>query len=156
MCCRKPGWRGWPGRRPFGEQITSPRAYLVWIAVNRALARQASISRRREDYTGPWLPEPLITEDQAGDSAETAVRAESVSIALLVVLETLHWNARYSCCMKCSVTRIPMIPILDRSPSAIRQLAHRAREHAQARRPRYRPDPQVSQGRTVPRRRHGR
>ena len=76
-------WLAWVARTQAasGELITSPRAYLVRIAVNRALACQASISGRREDYTGPWLPEPLITEDQAGDSAETVVRAESVSIA---------------------------------------------------------------------------
>ena len=71
-------WLAWVARTQAasGEQITSPRAYLVRIAVNRALARQASIRRRREDYTGPWLPEPLITEDQAGDSAETATDRE--------------------------------------------------------------------------------
>lgn len=110
-------------------------------------ARQASISRRREDYTGPWLPEPLITEDQAGDSAETAVRAESVSIALLVVLETLTPLERAVFVLHevFGYAHTEIAGILDRSPSAIRQLAHRAREHAQARRPRYRPDPQVSQ-----------
>src|ERR1039457_2183651 len=134
-------WLAWAARTQAasGEQITSPRAYLVRIAVNRALARQASISRRREDYTGPWLPEPLITEDQAGDSAE---RAESVSIALLVVLETLTPLDR-----ACSFPQKRPAPphteppaCLAPTPPAIRQLAHRAREHVHARRPRYRTD----------------
>ena len=142
-------WLAWAARAQAasGEQITSPRAYLVRIAVNRALARQASIRRRREDYTGPWLPEPLITEDQAGDSAETAVRAESVSIALLVVLETLTPLERAVFVLHevFGYAHTEIAGILDRSPSAIRQLAHRAREHVHARRPRYRTDPQVRQ-----------
>src|ERR1022692_4354503 len=59
-------WLAWASRNtaPSSEPITSPRAYLVRIAVNSALARQASISRRREDYAGPWLPEPLLTDGQ--------------------------------------------------------------------------------------------
>jgi RNA polymerase sigma-70 factor (ECF subfamily) len=139
-------WLAWAARTQAasGEQITSPRAYLVRIAVNRALARQASISRRREDYTGPWLPEPLITEDQAGDSAE---RAESVSIALLVVLETLTPLERAVFVLHevLGYAHTEIAGILDRSPPAIRQLAHRAREHVHARRPRCQTDPQVCQ-----------
>ena len=142
-------WLAWVARAQAasGEQITSPRAYLVRIAVNRALARQASISRRREDYTGPWLPEPLITGDQAGDSAETVVRAESVSIALLVVLETLTPLERAVFVLHevFGYAHTEIAGILDRSPSAIRQLAHRAGEHVHARRPRYQTDPQVCQ-----------
>jgi RNA polymerase sigma factor (sigma-70 family) len=139
-------WLAWVARTQAasGELITSPRAYLVRIAVNRALARQASISRRREDYTGPWLPEPLITEDQAGDSAE---RAESVSIALLVVLETLTPLERAVFVLHevFGYAHPEIAGVLDRSPPAIRQLAHRAREHVHARRPRYQTDPQVRQ-----------
>jgi RNA polymerase sigma factor (sigma-70 family) len=139
-------WLAWAARTQAasGEQITSPRAYLVRIAVNRALARQASISRRREDYTGPWLPDPLITEDQAGDNAE---RAESVSIALLVVLETLTPLERAVFVLHevFGYAHTEIAGILDRSPPAIRQLAHRAREHVHARRPRYQTDPQLRQ-----------
>ena len=142
-------WLAWVARTQAasGEQITSPRAYLVRIAVNRALARQASIRRRREDYTGPWLPEPLITGDQAGDSAETVVQAESVSIALLVVLETLTPLERAVFVLHevFGYAHTEIAGILDRSPSAIRQLAHRARERVHARRPRYQTDPQVRQ-----------
>jgi DNA-directed RNA polymerase specialized sigma24 family protein len=59
-------WLAWVGRNAAasGEQVTSPRAYLVRIAVNAALARQAAISRRREEYVGPWLPEPLLTDGE--------------------------------------------------------------------------------------------
>jgi RNA polymerase sigma factor (sigma-70 family) len=142
-------WLAWMARTQAaaGEQITSPRAYLVRIAVNRALARQASIRRRREDYTGPWLPEPLITEDQAGDTAETVARAESMSIALLVVLETLTPLERAVFVLHevFGYAHTEIAGILDRSPSAIRQLAHRAREHVHARRPRYQTDPQIRQ-----------
>ncbi len=142
-------WLAWVARTQAasGEQITSPRAYLVRIAVNRALARQASIRRRREDYTGPWLPEPLITGDQAGDSAETVVQAESVSIELLVVLETLTPLERAVFVLHevFGYAHTEIAGILDRSPSAIRQLAHRARERVHARRPRYQTDPQVRQ-----------
>jgi RNA polymerase sigma-70 factor (ECF subfamily) len=69
-------WLAWAARTQAasGEQITSPRAYLVRIAVNRALARQASISRRREDYTGPWLPERLRGADAGRSDAGRSFR----------------------------------------------------------------------------------
>lgn len=78
-------WLSWAPRNqaPGGEPIDNPRGYLVRVAVNQALARQAAIKRQRETYLGPWLPEPLVT---SGDAAERAERIESVSIALLVVL----------------------------------------------------------------------
>ena len=88
-------WLAWASRTegPSGEPIDNPRAYLVRIAVHQALARQAAINRRRETYVGPWLPEPLVAPlaDTAapGDAGDAAVRAEAVSMALLVVLETL-------------------------------------------------------------------
>jgi RNA polymerase sigma-70 factor (ECF subfamily) len=142
-------WLAWVARiqAAAGEQIASPRAYLVRMAVNEALARQASISRRREDYVGPWLPEPLLTEDRAGDSADTVVRAESVSIALLVVLETLTPLERAVFVLHevFGYAHTEIADVLDRSPSAVRQLAHRAREHVHARRPRYQTNPRVSQ-----------
>jgi RNA polymerase sigma factor (sigma-70 family) len=134
-------WLAWASRNAAdsGEQITSPRAYLARIAVNAALARQVTISRRREDYTGPWLPEPLLTEDQAGDGAEIVMRAQSVSMALLVVLESLTPLERAVFVLHevFGYEHSEIADILDRSPAAIRQLAHRAREHVHARRPRY-------------------
>src|SRR6202050_1040428 len=77
-------WLAWASRNasPSREQITSPGAYLVRLTVNGALARQASISRRREDYVGPWLPEPLVSDGQMSDGAEAVMRGQAVSMAL--------------------------------------------------------------------------
>ncbi|WP_372441072.1 RNA polymerase sigma factor SigJ [Actinacidiphila acididurans] len=151
-------WLAWHRRaaRPDGEDVGNPRAYLVRVAVNQGLARQAAISRRRETYVGPWLPEPLLTggpglrEDgagpaQAADAAEPALRAESVSMALLVVLETLTplERAVFVLFEVFGYSHTEIAGILDRTPAAVRQLAHRAREHVRARRPRYRADPRV-------------
>ncbi|MFI0411029.1 RNA polymerase sigma factor SigJ [Actinomadura sp. 3N508] len=124
--------------------IENPRAYLVRIAVNTALARQADISRRRESYVGPWLPEPLVSGGE-GDAGESAERTEAVSMALLVVLETLTPLERAVFVLHevFGYAHTEIAPILDRNPSAVRQLAHRAREHVQARRPRYQADPKV-------------
>ena len=152
-------WLAWSrrSRRPHSDDIENPRAYLVRIAVNQALARQASISRRRETYIGPWLPEPLITftpdagdtarAADAGDAAEPALRAESVSMALLVVLETLTPLERAVFVLHevFGYAHTEISEILGRNPSAVRQLAHRAREHVQARRPRYQADPHLQQ-----------
>jgi RNA polymerase sigma-70 factor (ECF subfamily) len=136
-------WLAWAPRDL--AQIASPRAYLVRIAVNAALAWKATAGRRRETYVGPWLPEPLVTE--ATDAADPAVRAEAVSIALLVVLETLTPLERAVFVLH-EVFGYPhaeIADILDRTPPTIRQLAHRAREHVHARRPRYQADPRVRQ-----------
>jgi RNA polymerase sigma-70 factor (ECF subfamily) len=136
-------WLAWAARSG-GEagEIENPRAYLVRIAVNTALSRQAAISRRRETYVGPWLPEPLVTHADADDAAE---RTEAVSLALLVVLESLTPLERAVFVLHevFGYAHTEIAPILDRSPSAIRQLAHRAREHVHARRPRYQADPKV-------------
>lgn len=137
-------WLSWAARSGAedAEEIENPRAYLVRIAVNTALARQALINRRRETYVGTWLPEPLVDRSEAGDSAE---RTEAVSLALLVVLETLTPLERAVFVLHevFGYAHTEIAPILDRSPSAIRQLAHRAREHVHARRPRYQADPKV-------------
>ncbi|MFF7122752.1 RNA polymerase sigma factor SigJ [Streptomyces sp. NPDC016566] len=144
-------WLSWTARKQAAnaEPIDNPRAYLVRIAVNRALAHQATVSRRRETYVGPWLPEPVVgplTDTPApDDAADTAMRAESVSMALLVVLETLTPLERGVFVLHevFGYAHTEIADILGRSPSAIRQLAHRAREHVHARRPRYEPDPRV-------------
>lgn len=137
-------WLSWASRSGAedAEEIENPRAYLVRIAVNTALARQALINRRRETYVGTWLPEPLVDRSDAGDSAE---RTEAVSLALLVVLETLTPLERAVFVLHevFGYAHTEIAPILDRSPSAVRQLAHRAREHVHARRPRYQADPKV-------------
>ncbi|MFF2847058.1 RNA polymerase sigma factor SigJ [Streptomyces sp. NPDC058001] len=146
-------WLAWTSRNqtPNTDPIDSPRAYLVRIAVNRALAHQAAISRRRETYTGPWLPEPLVSSLPGApvteDAADIAVRTESVSMALLVILQTLTPLERGVFVLHevFGYAHTEIAEILDRSPAAIRQLAHRAREHVQARRPRYQPAPHVRQ-----------
>lgn len=143
-------WLSWSGRNhraPLAE-IGNPRAYLVRVAVNHALARQAAIASRRETYVGPWLPEPLITDATTGlapDTADHAVRTDSVSMAMLVVLETLTPLERAVFVLN-EVFGYPHTEIagmLDRSPASVRQLAHRARAHVHARRPRYSAHPRV-------------
>ena len=142
-------WLAWDARSRAsgGEPIGNPRAYLVRVAVNRALARQVSISRRREEYVGPWLPEPLATpaDPDDGDVADDVVRGESVSLALLVVLETLSPLERAVFVLHevFGYSHPEVAGVLGRSASAVRQVAHRAREHVHARRPRYEADPRV-------------
>lgn len=137
-------WLAWASRNRAADagEIEIPRAYLVRIAVNTALARQTLISRRKETYVGPWLPEPLVSDEGADESAE---RTEAVSMALLVVLETLTPLERAVFVLHevFGYAHTEIAAILDRSPSAVRQLAHRAREHVHARRPRYQADPKV-------------
>ena len=145
-------WLAWAPRAQAlsAEPIDNPRAYLVRIAVRQALARQAAINRRRETYIGPWLPEPLVTPlgdngspGGADDAADPAVHAEAVSMALLVVLETLTplERAVFVLGEVFGYSHPEIAEILGRRPAAIRQLAHRAREHVHARRPRYQADP---------------
>jgi RNA polymerase sigma-70 factor (ECF subfamily) len=147
-------WLAWAARvqAPNAGPIDNPRAYLVRIAVHQALARQAVIHRRRETYIGPWLPEPLVSPladngsaSHTGDAADAAVQAEAVSMALLVVLETLTplERAVFVLGEVFGYTHPEIAEILGRRPAAIRQLAHRAREHVQARRPRYQAEPGV-------------
>src|SRR6516165_1092334 len=118
--------------------VADPRAYLARVVTNTALNRLRSVRSRREAYIGPWLPEPLLTA--AGpDAAERAELAESVSVAMLVVLESLTPEERAVFVLR-EVFGFGYEEIgaaLGRSSPAVRQLAHRAREHVQARRPRF-------------------
>ncbi|MGW2517047.1 RNA polymerase sigma factor SigJ [Streptomyces sp. NPDC001617] len=134
-------WLSWTGRGPDG--IANPRAYLVRIAVNHALQRQASITRRRETYVGPWLPEPLVADDTGAE--DPALRTESVSLAMLVVLESLTPLERAVFVLNevFGYAHTEIADIIDRTPAAVRQLAHRARAHVHARRPLYRAHPRV-------------
>jgi RNA polymerase sigma-70 factor (ECF subfamily) len=137
-------WLSWTARNQGAPptDIANPRAYLVRIAVNHALSRRAAITRRRETYVGPWLPEPLVAEDGADDPA---LRTESVSLAMLVVLESLTPLERAVFVLNevFGYAHTEIADIIDRTPAAVRQLAHRAREHVHARRPRYRAHPRV-------------
>jgi RNA polymerase sigma factor (sigma-70 family) len=137
-------WTGRAGRSPL-DGIANPRAYLVRVAVNHALARRAAISRRRETYVGPWLPEPLVADDASGGAEDPAVRGESVSMAMLVVLESLTPLERAVFVLNevFGYAHTEIADIIDRTPAAVRQLARRARAHVHARRPRYRAHPRV-------------
>ena len=126
-------WLRWAGV-DLGA-VRDQRAYLVQIATRQALARLRTLGRRKESYVGPWLPEPLLT---APDVAEDVELADSVSMAMLLVLETLTPNERAGFVLR-EVFDVPYDEIAEavgRSPAAVRQIAHRARAHVAARRPR--------------------
>lgn len=121
------------------EQVRDPRAYLVRTVTRQSLNRLRSLSRRREDYIGEWLPEPLLTTPDVADDVELA---ESVSIAMLTVLETLGPVERAVFVLH-EVFETPYPEIAEamgKTPAAVRQIAHRAREHVGARRPRMQVD----------------
>lgn len=130
-------WLAWAARRRGGEPIDSVRAYLTRIAVNQALARRAALARRREDYVGQWLPEPLLDGEPEADGAAAVLRTESFSLAVLVVLESLGPLERAVFVLNeiFAYPHTEIAEMLDRSPAAVRQLAHRARAHVRARRP---------------------
>ena len=120
------------------SEVREPRAYLVRITTRLALNRIRSLARRRESYVGPWLPEPLLT---APDVAEDVELADSVSTAMLLVLETLTPTERAVFVLR-EVFDLPYDEIaaaVDKSPAAVRQIGHRARSHVEARRPRQHP-----------------
>jgi RNA polymerase sigma-70 factor (ECF subfamily) len=115
--------------------VDDPRAYLVRVVTRQALNRLRTVSRRREEYVGEWLPEPLLT---GPDVAEDVELAESVSIAMLTVLETLGPTERAVFVLR-EAFEMPYGEIAEatgKSPAAVRQIARRAREHVAARRPR--------------------
>jgi RNA polymerase sigma-70 factor (TIGR02957 family) len=115
--------------------VRDPRAYLVRIVTRKALDRLRALARQREEYVGEWLPEPLLTSP---DVAEDVELAESVSIAMLTVLETLGPTERAVFVLRV-VFDVPYDEIAEavgKKPAAVRQVARRAREHVAARRPR--------------------
>lgn len=126
-------WVRWAG---VGQaEVRDPRAYLVRIVTRQALDRLRTLARRREAYVGQWLPEPLLTSP---DVAEDIELAENVSIAMLTVLETLGPIERAVFLLH-EVFDLPYDEIAEavgKSAAAVRQIAHRAREHVTARRPR--------------------
>jgi len=115
--------------------VRDPRSYMVRIVTRQALNRVRTLSRRREDYVGEWLPEPVLTSP---DVADDVVLAESVSMAMLTVLETLEPTGRAVFVLRevFEMTYEEIAEAVDKSPAAVRQIAHRAREHVAARRPR--------------------
>jgi RNA polymerase sigma-70 factor (TIGR02957 family) len=117
------------------DAVQNQRAYLVRITTRQALTRLRTLGRRKESYVGPWLPEPLLT---AADVAEDVELADSVSMAMLLVLETLTPTERAVFVLRevFDLGYDEIAEAVDKSPAAIRQIAHRARAHVAARRPR--------------------
>ncbi|MEQ4302140.1 RNA polymerase sigma-70 factor [Plantactinospora sp. B6F1] len=117
------------------EQVRDQRAYLIRITTRQSLNRLRTINRRKEAYVGPWLPEPLLT---APDVAEDVVLAESLSMALMVVLETLSPTERAVFVLRevFDVSYDEIAAAVGTSRAVVRQIAHRARQHVGARRPR--------------------
>jgi RNA polymerase sigma-70 factor (TIGR02957 family) len=117
------------------RQVRDARAYVIQVVTRQALNHMRTVSRRREQYVGEWLPEPLLTSP---DIAEDVELADSVSIAMLTVLETLGPAERAVFVLR-EVFDVPYDEIaeaLGKSAATVRQTAKRAREHVSARRPR--------------------
>ena len=124
--------------------VTDTKAYLAQLVTRQALNALRAQSRRKETYVGPWLPEPLLTD---ADPSADVVLAESVSMAMLVVLETLSPDERAVFVLRevFGFDHDEIAETIGKSTMAVRQMAHRAREHVQSRRKRFEPvDPQFS------------
>lgn len=122
------------------DAVRDRRAYLVRITTRQAINRCRTLGRRKESYVGPWLPEPLLTTADVADDVELA---ESVSTAMLLVLETLAPTERAVFVLR-EVFELGYDEIAEavgKTPVAVRQIAHRAREHVTSRRPRGVPSP---------------
>ncbi|MET8960949.1 RNA polymerase sigma-70 factor [Streptomyces sp. NPDC004074] len=136
-------WLRWS--RADRDAVRAPRGYLVRITTRLAVDRLRQAQARKESYVGPWLPEPYATDfgDAVPDTADRAVLTDSVSLAVLVVLESLSPLERAVFVLR-EAFGYPFADIaatLDRSEAAVRQLAIRARRHVDERRPRYEVDP---------------
>ncbi|MFJ5560573.1 RNA polymerase sigma-70 factor [Streptomyces sp. NPDC093250] len=136
-------WLRWSG----GDRsaVREPRGYLVRVTTRLAIDRLRQIKARGETYVGPWLPEPYVTDfgDTAPDTAERAVLADSVSLAVLVVMESLSPLERAVFVLReaFGYPYADIAAMLDRGEPAVRRLAGRARKHIKERRPRYDVDP---------------
>ncbi|MFE1882633.1 RNA polymerase sigma-70 factor [Streptomyces diastatochromogenes] len=136
-------WLRWS--RADREEVREPRAYLVRITTRLAIDRLRQVRARGEAYVGPWLPEPYATDfaDTVPDTADRALLADSVSLAVLVVLESLSPLERAVFVLReaFGYPYAEIAALLDRGEPAVRQLAGRARRHVEERRPRYEVDP---------------
>jgi RNA polymerase sigma-70 factor (TIGR02957 family) len=126
-------WLRWTGVDL--DAVREPRAYLIRITTRQALTRLRTLGRRKESYVGPWLPEPLLTAPDVADDVELA---DSVSMAMLLVLETLAPTERAVFVLRevFALEYDEIADAVDKSPAAVRQILHRARGHIAARRPR--------------------
>ncbi|MBO3743593.1 RNA polymerase sigma-70 factor [Actinoplanes flavus] len=118
------------------SRVADPRAYLVRIVTNVSMDRLRSARARRESYVGPWLPEPVPT---GAGSEDDAVRAESVSTGLLMLLESLSPLERAVFVLReaFAFSHAEIAAAVDRSEETVRQAASRAREHVRSNRPRF-------------------
>ena len=121
-----------------GEQIASPRAFVSTITTRLAINELRSARARREQYVGEWLPEPIITDGE-DDPAHQAETADSLSVAMLVVLESLSPEQRAVLLLHdvFDYSYAEIAPIVGKSEDNVRQLAVRARRHVGERRPRF-------------------
>jgi RNA polymerase sigma-70 factor (ECF subfamily) len=119
--------------------VRHTKAYLAKLVTRQALNTLRAQARRREDYVGPWLPEPLLLDDH--DGAADVVLAESVSMAMLVVLETLTPDERAVFVLRevFGFSHDEIASAIGKSTASVRQMAHRAREHVHSRRRRFEP-----------------
>lgn len=128
--------------------VRDTKAYLAQLVTRQSLNALRAQSRRREDYVGPWLPEPLLLETgNDTDASSDVILAESVSMAMLVVLETLSPDERAVFVLRevFGFSHDEIADTIGKSAAAVRQMAHRAREHVQSRRKRFEPvDPKLS------------
>lgn len=121
-----------------GEQIASPRAYAATVTTRLAINELRSARARREQYVGEWLPEPILT-DGANDPAQHAEMADSLSLAMLVLLESLSPEQRAALLLHdvFDYGYPEIAEIIGKSEDNVRQLASRARRHVEERRPRF-------------------
>ena len=121
-----------------GEQIASPRAFVATVTTRLAINQLRSARARREHYVGEWLPEPIINDGE-DDPARHAEMADSLSLALLVVLETLSPEQRAALLLHdvFDYGYAEIATILGKSEVNVRQLVARARRHVEQRRPRF-------------------
>jgi RNA polymerase sigma-70 factor (TIGR02957 family) len=121
-----------------GEQIAAPRALVATVTTRLAINQLRSARARREQYVGEWLPEPIIT-DGSDDPAQQAEMADSLSLAMLVLLESLSPEERAVLLLHdvFDYEHAQIAEIIGKSPDNVRQLATRARRHVEQRRPRF-------------------
>ncbi|MER7394298.1 RNA polymerase sigma-70 factor [Streptomyces sp. NPDC000151] len=128
------------------DAVREPRAYLVRVTTRLAIDRLRQVQARREAYVGPWLPEPVATDfgGAVPDSADRAVFAESVTLAVLVVMESLSPLERAVFVLReaFGYPFAEIASVLERGEAAVRQLAGRARRHVEERKPRFEVNPE--------------
>ncbi|MEV7230971.1 RNA polymerase sigma-70 factor [Polymorphospora sp. NPDC051019] len=136
-------WLKWDGVDQ--AEVRDPRAYLVRVVTRKALDRLRTLVRRREDYVGPWLPEPLLTSPDVADDVELA---DSLSTAMLLVLETLTPTERAVFVLRevFDLGYDELAEAVGKTPAAVRQIAHRARTRVAERRPRGAASPAEARG----------